>query len=90
MGLKKYLVNRREVLQHLLKHDLFDGKENTEKRKQRLKTDLAEIDKALLILFGVGMQSELLLCGVCDEATMHDTTNDKELICLVCNNLAKE
>jgi len=70
MGLKKYLVNRLEVLQHLLKHDLFDGKENTEKRNQ--------------------IQSELLFCGICDEPTMHDTTNYKELICLVCNNVAKE
>ena len=48
------------------------------------------IGSVLLRLFGVGMHGELLLCGVCDEPTMHDTTNDKELICLVCNNVAKE
>ena len=34
--------------------------------------------------------SELLLCGVCDEETKHDTTLRNELHCLKCGNVAKE
>jgi hypothetical protein len=35
-------------------------------------------------------QSELLLCGVCDEETKHDVTLREELHCLKCGNVAKE
>jgi len=34
--------------------------------------------------------SELLLCGVCDKETKHDTTLRDELHCLKCGNVAKE
>lgn len=34
--------------------------------------------------------SELLLCGVCDEEAKHDTTLRNELHCLKCGNVAKE
>ena len=34
--------------------------------------------------------SELLLCGVCDEETKHDVTLREELHCLKCGNVAKE
>jgi len=33
--------------------------------------------------------SELLLCGVCDKETKHDTTLRNELHCLKCGNVAK-
>lgn len=38
----------------------------------------------------VVQQSELLLCGVCDEETKHDVTLREELHCLKCGNVAKE
>jgi hypothetical protein len=34
--------------------------------------------------------SEMLLCGVCDKETKHDTTLINELHCLKCGNVAKE
>ena len=43
-----------------------------------------------LTLTDVGLHSELLLCGVCDVETWHDTSNKKELNCLKCGNVAKE
>ena len=49
-----------------------------------------ELQSKQLTLTDVGLHSELLLCGVCDVETWHDTSNKKELNCLKCGNVAKE
>jgi hypothetical protein len=55
----------------------------------KLKGYIEGIEKKLTLTDFV-KQSEMLLCGVCDEETKHDTSNLKELRCLKCNNVAKE
>ena len=69
---------------------LFEWGKKNDKQLITYEDALKAVNKAINYTHSCKSDSELLLCGVCDEETKHDTTLRNELHCLKCGNVAKE